>query len=280
MMALTLVLSVSSAAYALDIPGRGKGEIERMPYDLWGEELPAVLECYRQILEPIQKKAEKTWYAEFCYGVLKDIDGDGYPELLLLYSPDGNNLEAVIACRTGKGKVEGYKHHVCTLAGGAGGGIAVGDYQGMKVVHVIYQNNTKGGTCKVVWDDVFNIAGGIGVYTTAASSEDEYNGINQYEVNGRSDASGYRTIMNGITVRFGGPGRDGAKSLSDLASAIENYGSTLPAGRTACSRCGGTGRCPFCGGIGGEYNYKFEWEDCPFCVLGDCFLCDGNRYVD
>ena len=281
LMALAVVLSASVSAYAIDIPGRGKGEIESIHYDLWGDELTGVLDSYRQILEPIQKKADKTWYADFCYGVLKDIDNDGYPELLLLYSPDGNDLEAVIACRTGKGKVEGCKYHICVMAGGAGGGIAVGDYKGMKVVHVIYQNNTKGGTCKVVWDDVFNIAGGIGVYTTAASLEDEYNGVNQYEVNGRSDASGYRTIMDGITVRYGAPGRDGAKSFSDLAYAIENYGITSNAGNhTTCWRCSGTGRYSYCYGSGTWLNDGLKWQSCPFCVYGQCSFCNGSGYTN
>lgn len=77
LLAVLLIMAMVSlsptAAYALDIPGHGKGEIERLYFDLWGEELPAVLDCYRQILEPILAKAEKTWYADFCYGVLKDV---------------------------------------------------------------------------------------------------------------------------------------------------------------------------------------------------------------
>lgn len=276
---VTLIASIPTTAFALDIPGRGKGEIERMPFDLWGEELPAVLDCYRQILEPIREKAEKTWYEDFCYGVLEDVDGDGYPELLLLYSPNGNDLEAVIACRTGKGRVEGYKHHICTLAGGAGGGLAVGKYKDMTVVHVIYQNSTKGGTCRIGWDDVFNIAGGIAVYTSAGWSEDE-SGVNQYEVNGRSAAAEYQSIMNGITVRYGGPGHDGAKTLSDLAKDIESYNSSAPSGHTVCWRCSGTGRCSYCYGTGRWLNDGLEWQSCPFCVYGQCSFCFGRGYVD
>lgn len=281
LVSLLLIASISGPAFALDIPGRGNGIIERETYTLYGDELAGVLDAYRQLLEKVQEKAEKTWYADFCCGVLKDVDNDGYPEMLLLYSPDGNDLEAMIACRTGRGIVESCKQHVCALAGGASGSIAVGEYENVPVVHIIYQNSTKGGTCSIGWDDVYNIDGEIAVYCTAAWSEDSYTGVNQYEVNRKSDVSGYRAVTNGITALYKMPGNDDARTLSELAYDIANYTSHGGSNHTQCRRCGGTGRCSYCSGTGNWLNDGLKWMRCPFCAgLGTCSSCFGRGYTD
>ena len=223
LLALALLASCAPAAFALDIPGHAKDSTEKEKITLADDSLTSLLKEYTGIVEEVREECEKTWYADACFGVLSDLDKDGYPELMLMYSPDGTDLEALVACRTKEDKAESMKLYVCTMAGGAAGNLAAGSVGKEKVIHVIYKNSA-GPTRRMGWDAVVSFTGGkLGVKHTLEWLEDATANVNQYAVDGVTDSSKYRDIYDGISRRYVSPESDGAAALDELLREIADY---------------------------------------------------------
>ena len=75
------------------------------------DSLRAVLEEYAKIVRDLDRKTEDTGIFQERTGAVFDYEGDGYPELVLLYKvPDSYwDIEATIVCHTGEGLLSRYR---------------------------------------------------------------------------------------------------------------------------------------------------------------------------
>lgn len=222
LLALTLLASLSASVFALDVPGHTKEYTEKDVILLSKDSLSALLAEYRRIVQEIEEES-RNWYADFSFGVLSDFDKDGYPEMVLLYSPDGTELESLVVCRTGEKKIETLRQYVCTLAGGATGSVAVGRVGKEQVIHIIYTNSA-GPTRRMGWDSVLSFTKGkLAVKHTLEWLVDASTGADSYCVDGKKDAAKYRDIYDAILSRYRSSDDDGASTLSGLLKAIDRY---------------------------------------------------------
>lgn len=122
-------------------------------------EITTLLEAYKSATNAVLEATTDDFAAEYSCGNLYDYDGDGYPELILLYSLDGLALEAVIFRRT-----DDSAEPVCTqrelwagMAGGAAGSIYAGTLDTGDPVIFLEATNWEGET-KVGRDYVYSLS--------------------------------------------------------------------------------------------------------------------------
>lgn len=138
-------------------------EAESMPlYNAQGievAEITTLLQAYKNATEAVIDATTDDFAAECSRGNLYDYDGDGYPELVLLYSLDGISLHSAIFRRT-----DDSASPVCLerelwsgMAGGASGAIFSGTLDTGESVIFLESTNWEGET-KVGKDYVYGLA--------------------------------------------------------------------------------------------------------------------------
>lgn len=91
-------------------------------------QLDALLDSYQSIADDILATADSDFGAQYDCGRLADYDGDGWPEMVLLYSPDGMALNALVV-RRDEYSAEPIRFEAQlwpALAGGANGSFSAG----------------------------------------------------------------------------------------------------------------------------------------------------------
>lgn len=91
-------------------------------------QLDALLDSYKSIAEDILATADSDFGAQYDCGRLADYDGDSWPEMVLLYSPDGMALNALVV-RRDEYSAEPIRFEAQlwpALAGGANGSFSAG----------------------------------------------------------------------------------------------------------------------------------------------------------
>lgn len=123
-------------------------------------EITTLLQAYKAATNAVMEATTDDFAAEWNRGNLYDYDGDGYPELILLYSLDGIALESVIFRRT-----DDSAEPLCLqkelwagMAGGAAGSIYSGTLDTGESVIFLESTNWEGET-KIGKDYVYSLSG-------------------------------------------------------------------------------------------------------------------------
>lgn len=132
------------------------------PYNAQGievAEITTLLNAYKNATDAVIDATTDDFAAECSRGNLYDYDGDGYPELVLLYSLDGIALESVIFRRTDDSAEPRclQKELWAGMAGGAAGSIYSGTLDTGESVIFLEATNWEGET-KVGRDYVYSLA--------------------------------------------------------------------------------------------------------------------------
>lgn len=123
-------------------------------------EISTLLQAYKEVTDAVIEATTDDFAAECSRGNLYDYDGDGYPELVLLYSLDGIALESAIFRRTDDSAapicMQQELWHI--LAGGAGGAIYSGTLDTGDPVIFLEETSWEGET-KIGKDYVYSLSG-------------------------------------------------------------------------------------------------------------------------
>lgn len=136
----------------------GKGDVVRAtaePAVEINDDLTALQDAYAAQIDSVIAATTDDFARQSNCGALRDYDGDGYAELVLLYSTDGDALNALISRRDGDdGGAVSMECELWThLAGGASGTVYSGTLDTGDAVLFIeaanWQGDTKVSTCYV-----------------------------------------------------------------------------------------------------------------------------------
>ena len=116
--------------------------------DFTKEEIPenrpeAVLIEYAGTVKEVINLVKGDYAAELSGGTLDDYDGDGYPELVLLYLTNENEFVAKIAYHSADKQVTYATFLLGQDAGGAAPGVRVTGKDNEVFFHLIYKNTTR-----------------------------------------------------------------------------------------------------------------------------------------
>lgn len=104
-------------------------------------ERAAVYEAYRdgvkQVLTEFSAPMSEPDVSDYARGTTADVDGDGWPELLVLYSPNGSELHAMLGMRIFNGAVRYLDVSAGMLGQGVKGDILYGELDGAPTLHVV-----------------------------------------------------------------------------------------------------------------------------------------------
>lgn len=111
-------------------------------------QLEGLLDAYKSIADDILSRADSDFGALYDCGCLADYDEDGWPEMVLLYSPDGMALSALIVRRDeySSAPLRFEMQLWPALAGGANGAVCTGTLETGEHVLFLDATNWEGDT--------------------------------------------------------------------------------------------------------------------------------------
>ena len=222
-----ILFSHTAPVYALDMTKKKKEEFKTELFDLSEDTNFALLPEYADIVANLQKETANKWDAELFRGAISDLDEDGFPELVLLftsYSKDSaGNFEVQIYNRSEAGKLQCTK---CILGANAGGPrsavyLSYGD-DGSPMIHLVYSNTTR---AIYRWgvDNLTEFSSGeLKTIHDLRWIENMETMESAYEVDGKIDIDAFAALYGSISCvlcEYGG----GGLSLDDLKYEILHY---------------------------------------------------------
>lgn len=162
--AIVLVLSLSGSGTVAQKPEKQKDaatEITPPPVTAQGipvADIAALLESYRELTDIVMEQTTSDFAAQYNGGNLYDYDGDGYPELVLLYSLDGEALKALIVRHSDDEPIVLEKELWHFMAGGAAASIYTGTLDTGDPV-VFLESTSWEGETKIGKDYVYSLSG-------------------------------------------------------------------------------------------------------------------------